>query len=149
MTQIQPSYATFEQAKKLKEIGFDSYTNIGYSESGKKYYHQGGQEPVKNGQNYYEGRDYQGEPFLCSAPEQWEVVEWLRINHGIEIVVIPDSSSQSRLILRKYTYSIFTPVNGANLHCQIGRDKNKNIVYFINPQEAYSAAFDYVLNNLI
>ena len=75
------------------------------------------------------------------------VIEWLRVNHGIEVVVIPDSSSQSQLLLRKYTYSIFTPVNGSNLHCQIGRDENKNIVYFLKPQKAYLAAFDYIKNN--
>jgi hypothetical protein len=134
MEQIEPAYATFEQAKKLKEIGFDSYTNIGYSESGKKYYHQGGQEPVKNGQNYYEGRDYQGEPFLCSAPEQWQIVEWLRINHKIWVSCELDEDM--------YKPRIYTFHNG-NKHVPLGF---KN---YLTPQEACSAAFDYILNNLI
>jgi hypothetical protein len=160
MEQIQSSYATFEQAKKLKEKGFDEECTNYYTSIGKEYINGWGdsiEDPNGFSTNehnplfvfsYSDFNKKQKEEYFL-APEQHVVVEWLRINHGIEIVVIPDSSSQSRLILRKYTYSIFTPVNGANLHCQIGRDKNKNIVYFINPQEAYSAAFDYVLNNLI
>jgi hypothetical protein len=139
MEQIQPSYATPEQAKKLKEIGFDSYTNIGYSESGKKYYHQGGQEPVKNGQNYYEGRDYQGEPFLCSAPEQWQIVEWLRINHGIWVSIHLSSKYNGENCFK------YTIVKGEIVGIRFISEANN----FKSPQEAYSAAFDYILNNLI
>jgi hypothetical protein len=147
MKQIQPSYATFEQAKKLKEIGFDSYTNIGYSESGKKYYHQGGQEPVKNGQNYYEGRDYQGEPFLCSAPEQWEVVEWLRINHGIHVEVSCDVYGELWFVkLEVCSKEVWDDLDKRHKILTAHRKFNNE---HKSKQEAYSAAFDYILNNLI
>ena len=130
---IQPTYVTYTQAVWLKEKGFNEWCQFRYTDF--------------NGIIKLEENASDLHPL---APEQWLVIEWLRVNHGIEVVVIPDSSSQSQLLLRKYTYSIFTPINGSNLHCQIGRDKDKNIIYFLNPQNAYSAAFDYIIsNNLI
>ena len=158
MTQqeIQPTYVTYNQAVWLKEKGFDIHCDYFYVTPKSKIF------GIDEHNRYYPRKNISKKlhkigdcavvniDHLIQAPEQWLVIEWLRLNHGIEVVVIPDSSSQSQLLLRKYTYSIFTPINGSNLHCQIGRDKDKNIVYFLNPHNAYSAAFDYIIsNNLI
>ena len=139
---IKPTYVTFEQAKLLKEKGFDLRIKQCYVSKETILFLYDENNTLGWCNRNLPKNEY-------SAPEQWQVVEWLRVEKGIEVCIIPDSSSQSQLLLRKYTYSIFTPINGANLHCQIGRKENGDISYFLKPQEAYSAAFDYVLNSLI
>jgi hypothetical protein len=138
MNKIQPTYSTFEQAKALKQKGFSSYTGIGYSVSGEKYYHQGGQESVINGQSYYEGRDYKGTPFLCSAPEQWQIIEWLRINKGIWIEISITTTDV-------WYFTLYSLKEKRNSEIDIENDE----LYFNTPQEATSAAIDYVLKELI
>jgi len=69
-----------------------------------------------------------------SAPEQWQVVEWLRIKHGIWIEVIMTYPN-------KWEYNCLEIESNkqlAEIHSQLS-----------SPQEAYSAAFDYILTNLI
>jgi hypothetical protein len=114
METIKPTYVTFEQAKLLKEEGFDEKTQtiFQYSADWNK---------VETNPKYYVDGCSQ-----CSRPEQWQVVEWLRVNHNIWIYVFRSKEG--------YFYNIVT---------------GKNDPVFETPQEAYSAAFDYVLNNLI
>jgi hypothetical protein len=72
-----------------------------------------------------------------TAPEQWQVVEWLRVNHG-EFV-------STEIYLGKYRYVIYKANNPHS--CRTPWRDNK---LFNSPQEAYSAAFDYIKdNNLI
>jgi hypothetical protein len=114
---IRPTYVSFEQSKLLKEKGFDVITN--------KLYHYNGSDFItlitKNSEN-----------FGFSAPEQWQVVEWLRVNHGIWISI--------NLFNKKYKYLINQIDDTWNFDIEKG-DK------FNSPQEAYSAAFNYILNN--
>jgi hypothetical protein len=133
----------FELAKLLKEKGFDKYCTSGYTESGDVYLHQGGQEPVKNGHGYYEGRNYNGGEFYCSAPTIAEVVMWLYEKHGIWISV-------SITIQKEYYYQCIditgkkdsTKNNYPSRICKPGN-------YYNSPTEAYEAAIEYTLNNLI
>jgi hypothetical protein len=59
----------------------------------------------------------------------------LRINYNIYVAIFPELNNGTNIT---YYPSIFEE--------GIGEDIEK---YFDTPQEAYSAAFDYVLNNLL
>jgi hypothetical protein len=146
MKEIKPTYVTFEQAKWLKEKGFDEPCTA-------LFIHeiiQGNTEWdilelfERNNNDTYE--------FLLSCdmdwqknylrPEQWQVVEWLRINHGIWISVGNVYSEYTH-----WAYGIGKENKGMILPFREGQDNHD---YFNSPQEAYSAAFDYIKdNNLI
>jgi hypothetical protein len=105
---IQPAYVTFEQAKLLKE---KSYKGI----------------EIDYGLNQMLNHS--------KPPEQHQVIEWLRIVHGIWIWIEPKET------VWNYFVSLNTkPANKAF------RSYNH---YFKSPQAAYSAAIDYVLKELI
>jgi len=119
---MEPKYVTLEQAKWLKEIDFN--------------------ERIEN--SFFNGEFQKGMscinsnlldvPFI-SAPEQHQVVEWLRVNHDIWVGVIPDVGMD--LI---YTYKIYSVEVGVERGLANGNN-------YDTPQEAYSAAFDYIKNN--
>jgi hypothetical protein len=138
--EIKPTYVTFEQAKLLKEKGFDVECNSYYN------FH----EPKQNGlrglvtpKEHKTGiyQDHNGEieddDLICSAPEQWQVVEWLWVNRGIWVWVRP--------------YKDHAADNNDPIQHQMNVYKNGVTVSkeFNSHEEAYSAAFDYILNNLI
>ena len=154
MTLIQPAYVTFEQAKLLKEKGFNLECENFYRKEkyGKKFYLTTGIEydsdrnciwdwNLNGGQsgNLSKVIPYPNEntAIYYSAPEQWQVVEWLRINHGIWISV-------DNLIDNRFYFSV-RHTNTNNYASRTGCNEEG----YSLPQEAYSAAFDYVLNNLI
>ena len=105
---IKPTYITFNQAVWLKEKGFKNI-EIDY----------GLNQMLNN----------------CNPPEQWQVVEWLRLTHGIWVFVGADAFNK-----KKFWGSVLN----------LTTDKNKQTRFCSTPQEAYSAAFDYIKdNNLI
>jgi hypothetical protein len=125
---IQPTYVSFEQAKLLKENGFDELCN--------KLYHYNGSDCIKL-------VNKNSENLGLSAPEQWQVCEWLRVNHGIWIDVGFEPINST----------IDTPYNVVwwSMCSMIGliSDNPKSFHGYNSPQEAYSAGIDYVLNKLI
>jgi hypothetical protein len=118
--EIKPTHAIFEHAKWLKELGFIEFCNMRYNEFGKLTATKLGMHANPN--NYVDS---------YSAPEQWQVVEWLRVNHGIWINVTISQED-------KWEYFI-----GNTINCDVLHYCSK----FNSPQEAYSAAFDYIRNN--
>jgi hypothetical protein len=133
---IKPTYVTFEQAKVLKSKGFDVPT-LAYRQKSAKI----GDETIlpltlPDKEFYwavYDWNHYPSEVPYYSIPEQWQVVEWLRVNYSIWIVCSPDEEC--------FGCTIYTIKSGIKF---IYNSENK-----LTPQEAYSAAFDYVLKNLI
>ncbi len=139
--EIKPTYVTFEQAKLLKEKGFDEacanayfcYTNsicellypnpeiFGYN-----YLFQNSVDFNKNeNPNSITNNN-------CAAPEQWQVIEWLRIKHGIWISIQQDVDKYDAYIKNK----------------KYDRTKVQHVTnQFDTPQKATSAAFDYTLRN--
>jgi hypothetical protein len=115
---IQPTYINFSQAKLLKEKGFDVYcSNCFYKDE-------------ESQSEYHTTEEFID---ISYRPEQWQVVEWLRVNHGIWVNVFQNLGFNSFSVL------IY---------------KNRDVVWNINkefniPQEAYSTAFDYILKELI
>jgi len=126
---IEPAYVTFEQGKLLYDKGFnipcqyvinkiERESSLDFTGE-QKFLLEEVEEAVSNsGEEHY----------LC--PEQWKVVEWLRLNHEIDLHSEWDYTENS---IRYYNYTI----NG----------KQSKTVYK-SPQESYSAAFDYILKKL-
>jgi hypothetical protein len=125
--EIKPAYVTFEQAKWLKEKGFevpcqylyvDGEYRINYEKEGDLFNNEypSTQKPID----------------WCLAPEQHQVVEWLRVNHGIWIYVLPYST-----LFRPYAEELVD-------NDKFGKWEGHK---YSTPQEAYSAAFDYIKNN--
>jgi len=128
MNTLEPTYVTFEQAKWLKEKGYKSKSRY-YDGSGKLVI-----VPNISGNDYRHTNNYM-QRFRWEAPEQWQVVEWLRLNHGIWISVFYKRHSENK----HYGFNI-RQANGI-----------ETVLWeFESPQEACSAAFDYINeNNLI
>jgi len=133
---IKSTYVSFEQARLLKEKGFNvSLYNFYYQENEKS-------NPfLSNGMEYESDRDCKWDwnssiiPYpndakgiYHSAPEQWQVVEWLRLNHGIWVYVTQGY---------KWKWNIETVENNPRKFYNDGLEDS--------PQEAYSAAFDHIL----
>jgi hypothetical protein len=128
---IKPIYVTFEQAKLLKEKEFDIICSQCYAEERLI--------DKKTGGDLYTGI-YR----MCTksrfhkryyyAPEQHIVVEWLRVKHGIwvEIRYLDD--------VLNFGYIVTTIKNNT---------EQKEKYNYNSPQEAYSAAFDYILKEMI
>ena len=123
MNNIEPKYVTFEQAKWLKEIGFNLPTLNWYHKGNKKF----------NTNDLLFSMNKLTDNY--SAPEQWQIIEFLRINHGIWVFVGREPET-----------GVYYP----NI------DVNKGDKYFDKfddydtPQKAYSAAINYIKdNNLI
>jgi hypothetical protein len=132
MKEIKPTYVTFEQAKWLKEKGFNEPCDSIYKEDGEFQSYKNFGDIRTHFKNSEPINPKTWHRYDTSAPEQWQVVEWLRINHGIWIWVENYPNEDN-----------FTPqIPKANL--------SKILGYYKSPQEAYSAAFDYIKdNNLI
>jgi hypothetical protein len=121
--EIKPTYITFEQAKLLKEKWFNENVEGLYFDAEIKVI------PTKPSNTDFASTRY------YSAPEQWQVIEWLRIKHGIWVSVeAPVKLSKS------WCFEIYKIYDGVILNTESG---------FSSPQEAYSSAFDYILKEII
>lgn len=121
--EIKPTYVTFEQAKLLKEKGFDIPTLTAFDD-------EDGIIISSYSKDVFSRLNYNNSGYKTSRPEQWELVEWLRINYGIYISVLVHSKNGKGVFYESFVNSM--TFSGFNL-----------------PQEAYSEAFDYILKELI
>jgi hypothetical protein len=140
------NYVTFEQAKWLKEKEFhlptlsfyvidDEDEDNGYGELGELVDDPNYSFPSLADNTLFDA--------LASAPEQHQVVEWLRVNHSIWISVGVDD------LFHKGKFYILIKKHNIDRWDLISLD-NKIHSPYDSPQEAYSAAFDYIKdNNLI
>lgn len=121
--EINPAYVSFEQAKWLAP--YKQFNNL------ESVY-------VLTDPSRVYSREFIREGLFYSAPEQWQVVEWLRIKHGIWVWVRP--------------YKDHAADNNDPIQHQMNVYKRGVTVSkeFNSHEEAYSAAFDYIKdNNLI
>jgi len=141
--EIKPVYVTYDQAVWLKEKGFDVPT-LAYRQKSAVV----GNETIlplalpddEFQWKPFDWNNYSKDVPYYSIPEQWQVVEWLRVNHGIWISV------------DKQNYKLFKwRVSNMRLRNDAISDLiEKSDFNYDSPQEAYSAAFDYIIsNNLI
>ena len=135
MNKIEPHYVDFNTAKLLKEKGF----NI----SCKEGWYVAQLDPYK-GQLF---PDDTGGKHEIEKPEQWQVAEWLRVNHDIDL---QDICNYGRLG-RTYRMGIIFINKKEEVDTIFLRpiDTPFEFIEFKSPQEAYSAAFDYILKELI
>lgn len=123
---------SFEIAKLLKEKGFDEICQKWYSVEGSLYY----QDEFDNNRGFIPACQ-------CEAPTIAEAVMWLYEKYGIWINV-------SITIHKEYFYQCMdttgkkdpTKNNYPSRICEPGN-------YYNSPTEAYEAAIEYTLNNLI
>jgi hypothetical protein len=129
----QPTYVTFEQAKLLKEKGFDEHCTFIYSLDivGDTIPHIYPSEDYDHNKNH-----------IWLRPEQWQVVEWLRVEKGIWVYVKLHALDNGVI---KYSCRVYNLKLFISLYIE---GKAANFVSN-SPQEAYSAAFDYALKELI
>ena len=138
---IEPCYCSFEQCKLLKEKGFNVMPH--YIEN-KTDYILGYNFDLEDKYDYLKTREFQFEDHVCShlylMPEQWQVIEWLRVNHNIWIYTWYSSINMTFRVWYQYLNTK-------------GKDTSPNEISLNKicntPQKAYSAAFDYILINLI
>jgi hypothetical protein len=124
--EIKPRHVNSEQAKLLKEKGFDIECRMCIEEGDERPL------PFNCGNTIHKNSLH---PYY-SAPEQWQVVEWLRVKHGVWI--FSDYGKKTK----NWYYNIqFLPTQTTHIERILWQDG------FETPQEAYSAAFDYILNN--
>jgi hypothetical protein len=122
--EIKPTYITFEQAKWLKEKGFNEVTTT-WMQRG-----DGISGDVEGKRDYWNSKG----SIYTSLPEQWQVVEWLRVNHRVWITVKRDTQ------YNRFYWSIQKPI--PSLY-----EISDSSFTFNSPQEAYSAAFDFIKDN--
>jgi hypothetical protein len=140
---IEPHYVAFATAKWLKEKGFDVPCNkrfwVGFEN---EEYFQG--DCISNNWNDYDDSS----TTYYSAPEQWQVCEWLRVNHGIHIGI--DAWLQEDGSNQGYDYCVYkTWKDKIDYELKL-LNSSTQIKLYNTPQSAYAAAFDYIKdNNLI
>jgi len=121
--EIKPNYVTFQQAKLFKEKGLVAKSD--------RYW-------VKMTEDSYtEMTDRQledldsdigiGGNLVITKYQQWQVVEWLGVEKGILVTI-------------RFPFYGFAIYNKDSYMAGSLSDFN-------SPQEAYSAAFDYIINN--
>jgi hypothetical protein len=152
---MEPKYITFEQAKWLKEKGYEIDSNevlFCRDEINNIEEHQIKNRDVIRAR----GIGYILDDDEYRVYEQHQVVDWLRVEHGIWILVLPQEQSgvDFREDNSKYPYhalffSIIKYEEDYSYKELINTSNNegKLFLHFNTPQEAYSAAFDYIKNN--
>ena len=146
--QIQPHYVTFQQAKWLKEKEFNTKV-ISFFDNDKL------SEPKDrkvDGFTIYNPINWNTvKPHYYSRPEQHQVVEWLLVNHGIWVYTYPiapfvtDGEDYPKIVW----VSKICSLNQVNFEKFIDADNGLAINHHSSPQEAYSAAFDYIFKELL
>jgi len=150
---IKPHYVNFNTAKLLKEKGFDEECTRFYTKPNSKMFgidEHGRNYPINNKPKtlWIVGNAATlNIKNVLFAPEQHIVVEWLRINHGINVLPIENYHYPDN-ISRRWKYQI---INKQEKDRDIFNKKFfiESDFEFNSPQEAYRTAFDYVLKELI
>ncbi len=126
MNKIEQKYVTFKQAEWLKEKGFNENCLV----------------VIDNNEfellNKYYSTNSKLIPTACSRPEQHQVVEWLRVNHDVEVYHVTYKETKG-----KYDCIILSDEFDTEMSAML----LTNSKWFNSPHEAYSAAFDYIINN--
>jgi hypothetical protein len=126
--EIKPTYVSFEQAKWLKEKGFYIITESRF---------------FFNSELTTKTQSQSSKPTIY-APEQWQVVEWLRINHNIDLQPICNYSKLGRTYRMGIIF--INKENKVDTVFLRPIDTPSEFIEFNTPQEAYSKAFDYIID---
>ena len=140
---IERRYVTFEQAKLLKDKEFTGFFSAAYSSDGTYLQSEQYGAPliIQGGLGKLLNPDVIPHDKRIYAPEQWEVIEWLRLKYEIHILVVPYYAYN---ILKGYIWNTGGLITMQNINSVLKRSGEHS-----TPQQAYSAAFDYILKELI
>lgn len=163
---ISPFYVTKKQAKELRNRGFD-YHKI-FQDFADNYDYEDESIQKRKHKLFFPEEDYPNDKWI-PIPQRWQVEEWLRINHDIDIIVLINTIYKDEE--KHYFYEIVKGVKvvskTSELHSAIldachqeipGNYVNKDMYdlkvfemgfAFKTPQEAFSNALDFILSNLI
>lgn len=145
-TEIKPAYCTFEQAKALKEKGFDSPSCL---------------VKIAGDDNFYTQSDYNDFPKQrekeLQYPEHWMILKWFKSEFNIDVT--HTWNAREGRGVEGYSFEILYPrkdfVKGKSHYWEefglyLDYAAHRTATYrFGSSEEAISAAIDYVLNNLI
>jgi len=138
---MNKEFIPYEQALKFKELGFDEPCFGAYGAWGFMSSNDVNSLSDEVTQEDLDNQGYNEEDGVCLAPLYQQVVEWLR-QKGIIIELIVDGWGDDNCVNEEnLCYRIFI--------WQIGKPKphhNDDLGALATPQEAYSVAFDYILN---
>ena len=134
MKKIEPPYVTFEQSVKLKEKGFDVEVNSEILTNGFVNHHG-----IKKNWNFEQG--------FYSAPEQWQIIEWLWETYLIDVTVIPIRFRGERSVSFQYRVINFSDPEVDEVIFE--HQYQRCFEQYTSRSAAYSAAFDYILNNIL
>lgn len=142
-TEIKPHYVNFNTAKWLKEIGAKLETHYSFTNKSSMWYYirsiSDESKKMLFTYNWFSNFDN-----MLYAPEQWQVVEWLRVEKGFFI------QATFNYKVGRYKIDVMNVFNDSYLCTIDGVNEDKRDYGWNTPQEAYSAAFDYIqTNNLI
>lgn len=128
---MKNNFVNFEQAKKLKERGFDVPTFSVYGEDDKF-----DKNKISLTFNYKSAYKNSELGILYTAPEQHIVIDWLFENHNIWIECFVDDNKKFCYLITRFS--------------EEGRHDYPIKRNFSSSQEAYSNAFDSIFDkNLI
>lgn len=142
------NYVTYEQAKLLNEKGFRSQKTPGLREG----YYNHKEELNGNMTDYIRAISHKDEEAKkkyasIAAPKHHEVVTWFFTDKSIWVEVIANHFKECGSIAEQgFIFKVMNNKTGNYFDIQ-GWLENKSII-FNSPQEAYSAAIDYVLTKI-
>jgi hypothetical protein len=137
--EIERKYVSFEQAKKLKEKEFNVNCLAVYNDSENRIcYAINDIGNLEFTEKHLELTKNYGFNNSFLAPEHWQVIEWLRINHNIWIYTRPVLDEDGEWMFKCY-------VKLMNAH----KAKEYQTALERKPEESISRAIDYVLEKLI
>lgn len=121
--EIKPNYVTFQQAKLLKEKGLVAKSDRYWVKMTEDSYTEMTDRRLED----LDSDIGIGGNLVITKYQQWQVVEWLRVEKGILVTI-------------RFPFYGFAIYNKDSYMAGSLSDFN-------SPQEAYSAAFDYIINN--
>ena len=149
MKNIIPNYCSFEQCKLLKEKGFDVPCRNSFSSKDvttlkiKSVMELSIDFKSYKDESLVNFNKYKGTYWDISRPEQWQVCEWLLILHHIHIQVYPLPNNKWEWCIMFLNEPL--PIGFKSAMSQFCVE----VSVFDSKQEAYSSAFDYILNNIL
>jgi len=123
---MEKDFVTFDQGKLLKDKGFNVITDARF---------------FFNSELTTETQSQSSKPTI-PAPQQHEVVKWLLKNHGIWVEASVLQVFENKVAMTAWFFYVRYEKQGWKIEFPTKERFN-------SPQEAYSAAFDYVLNKVI
>lgn len=140
MNKIEPQYVTFEIAKLLKEKDFNEMCRVfwGYDCTEEKNI-----LIEENSPSFINNRENNN----LAAPEIWQVVEWFWEVYLIDISIIPFREKGSKSVGFQYRVINFSDPEIDEVMFE--HQYNRSFHTFFTRKEAYLAAIDYILKELI